>query len=218
MSASLPRQLACQSDPDRWFDPADKRHALELCLQCPARSWCAGQALRVHATYGMWGGIFIRDNFHQVADLLAAVAKLPASPQYSGPRPLRVPTPPGGQKTSPSTAARNNAVLAALTARSSGHCEIMTQHCRLTFDTLGSRIPDKDPWTSQRAGEIYAVCRPCAAAIAAAEPQFVRHMGIVVDPPYDPVFTKFLWRQKHWVYLSGQLLPIDDTNQRQTTG
>ena len=88
----------------------------------------------------------------------------------------------------------------------------MTNHCRLTFDTLGSRIPGRDPWSLQRASDVYAVCRPCAAALDAAEPQFVERQGIVVRAPYEPAYTRFFWRQARWVYLDGgtRILPAED--------
>lgn len=201
---SNPAQPPCAAQPERWFNRSDSTHALRECLACPLRSWCAGEALRLKASFGMWAGIFIQDNLTDVSELLGSITKMPSRP---------VPTPseePARPVVAP--AGRHNAALAAVMARSSGHCEIMTQQCRLTFDTLGSRIPGRDPWTSEHPSEIYAVCRPCAAVTAAAEPEFMRRMGIVVDPPYEPGFTRFFWRQKHWVYLTGdsQILPLDD--------
>jgi hypothetical protein len=156
----------------------------------------------------MWAGIFIDDNLEQVTPLLRAIAH-PAEPQRDE-IPRRVPPPTEPSITTPPTR-RRNAVLSAVAARSCGHCEIMTQHCRLTSDTLGSRIPGRDAWTLERASDVYAVCRPCAAALAAAQPQFVERLGIVVRPPYEPAYTRFFWRQARWVYLDGgsRICPVD---------
>lgn len=193
---------ACAADPELWFDKSQTTHALRECLACPIRPWCAEEAIRIRASFGMWAGIFINENLPEVAPLLLAIAQSPADETGAGPDPAPQHRPPSGPSiTSPTH--RVNAVLAAVWARSSGHCEIMTQHCRLTFDTLGSRVAGRDPWTLERASDAYAVCRPCAAALDAAEPQFVERLGIVVRPPYEPAYTRFFWRQAQWVYLDG---------------
>ena len=56
VAAESMNELPCQQDPDRWFDRADRTHALAACLACPVRSWCARQALRDRASWGMWAG------------------------------------------------------------------------------------------------------------------------------------------------------------------
>jgi len=195
-------QPPCSAEPQLWFDKSHTTHALRECLACPLRRWCAGEAIRVKASFGMWAGIFIDDTLPQVAPLLRAIAQSPAAEPAEVPHPTPKPaTLSAVGITEPPR--RVTAVLTAVSARSSGNCEIMTNHCRLTFDTLGSRIPGCDPWTLQRASDVYAVCRPCAVALGAAEPQFVERLGIVVRPPYEPAYTRFFWRQAQWVYLDG---------------
>ncbi|WP_094287377.1 WhiB family transcriptional regulator [Mycobacterium lehmannii] len=213
--AQRPPRPACSADPELWFDKVQPKHALLACLGCPMRQWCAGEALRVQASFGMWAGIFIDNNLASVTALLRDIAQSPAPTESvtASPNCHRVAAP--GAATPPPTPRaprRVNAVLSLISARSSGHCEIMTQHCRLTFDTLGSRVPGRDPWTLERAGDAYAVCRPCAAALADAEPAFVERLGIVVRPPYEPAYTRFFWRQTRWVYLDGgsRICPADD--------
>jgi hypothetical protein len=202
--------LACSADPERWFDAADHRDALLGCLACPQRRWCAGQALSSSASFGMWAGIWINDDLAEVSEKLKAIASMPgessrvmtsAAPSphiVASPTPTDVaasPTP------MPDTVCRR--VMAVVSARSSGHCEAMTPHCRFTFDTLGSRVPGRSGWSAASAGAVYAACRPCEEAIRNSEPHFARRLGYVVDPPYDPSFTAFYWRQAQWVYLDG---------------
>jgi Transcription factor WhiB len=200
----------CAAEPQLWFDKSHT-HALGECLGCPMRRWCAGEAIRVKASFGMWAGVFIDDNLPQVVPLLRAIAHAPAVGEAEVPHL----TPPSPAPTATAIADRPRrmpAVLAAVSARSSGNCEIMTNYCRLTFDTLGSRVPGRDPWSLQRASDVYAVCRPCAVALDAAEPQFVERQGIVVRAPYEPAYTRFFWRQARWVYLDGgpRILPTED--------
>jgi hypothetical protein len=42
--------LACQRDPERWFDRRHRRDALAGCLVCPVRRWCARQAQAYRAS------------------------------------------------------------------------------------------------------------------------------------------------------------------------
>lgn len=204
MSTPLPQSPpACATDPERWFDKSNTTHALRECLACPLRQWCAGEAVRVRASFGMWAGIFIDDNPGDVAAQLLAIAHSPSQATAGLAHPAAPEPPATPRSTNASPTGRVNAVLATVMARASGHCEIMTPHCRLTFDTLGSRVPGLDAWTLQSASEVYAVCRPCAGVLAAAEPQFLVRLGIVVRPPYDPAYTKLFWRQAQWVYLDG---------------
>jgi Transcription factor WhiB len=200
---------ACAADPERWFDKTRATHALRACLGCPIRAWCAGEAIRVRATFGMWAGIFIDDNLPNVTPLLHDIAHPRDREIVDLPHPGRQEQ--LSERETPPPSRRVNAVLSAVAARSSGHCEIMTQHCRLTLDNLGSRVPGRDPWAAQRASDVYAVCRPCAATLDAAQPQFVERLGIVVRPPYEPAYTRFFWRQARWVYLDGgtRICPAD---------
>ena len=66
----------CAAEPQLWFDKSHT-HALGKCLGCPMRRWCAGEAIRVKASFGMWAGVFIDDNLPQVVPLLRAIAHIP---------------------------------------------------------------------------------------------------------------------------------------------
>jgi hypothetical protein len=131
-------ELPCQRDPDRWFDRRNRTDALTGCLACPARSWCARQALSDHATAGMWAGIWIDGNLVDVADYLQAIAE--AAPPSTPPPPRTIHRtepprlPPVIRPPAKHTAA------AVITARSSGHCEIMAADCLFALDAIASRI------------------------------------------------------------------------------
>ncbi|WP_204805996.1 WhiB family transcriptional regulator [Mycobacterium riyadhense] len=217
MTPSTAAALACQSDPERWFTPASRSDALELCLQCPRRSWCAAEALSSRASYGMWAGIWIDNNLadvapylHTIADLadqtfaprepaptaLTLVAALPENPAAAlkaGP-PLDVAT---------TDESRRKTVMTIIMARSSGHCEVMTRQCRYTLDTLGSRIPERSGWDVADASAAYAACRPCLEVMKTTDPRLARRLGFVVDAPRRPGFVPLYWRQARWVYLDG---------------
>ena len=225
MSAPSRHALACQNDPERWFDKHNRSYALEHCLACPRRSWCAGEALN-GASYGMWAGIWIDGNLTEVSDYLRAIAHTPPdiAPPTDRPSPTPSHTPPATGTTPPPVATatpdphppRSSAdenptrsIMSVIIARSSGHCEVMTPVCRYTFDTLGSRIPSQSAREAQDASTAYAVCRPCQWALSIAEPQLIRRLGYIVDPPRNPAFAPVYWRQAHWVYLDGGATVLD---------
>lgn len=212
--------LPCQRDPERWFDPADRRHAFRGCLSCPRRGWCAGAALSSAASFGTWAGVWIDENLAEVAGLLGDIAA-------AAPPPYQLP-PPQAQSQTPQISmvaavaplvepdTVNRRVLAVITARSSGHCEAMTPHCRYTFDTVGSRIRGRSGWTAASASDAYAVCRPCKAAITRAEPVFAERLGYIVDRNYEPESTAFYWRHTRWVYLDGgsRISPLESSSKQ----
>lgn len=206
---SAPR-LACQDDPERWFDKQNRAYALERCLGCPIRPLCAQEALAAQASYGMWAGIWINSNLTDVAHHLRAIAHAPPRTEPApvtesitlpATRPPGTTTPAGLAAPTPATAPTVRAVLAVILARSSGHCEVMTPVCRYTHDTVGSRIPGRSGWDATDPADVYAVCRPCQRALSSTEDRLLRQLGYIVDPPSKPTFTPLYWRQARWVYL-----------------
>ncbi|MDV3133277.1 WhiB family transcriptional regulator [Mycobacterium sp. 29Ha] len=205
-----PTRLVCQADPERWFDRHNRTYALERCLACPGRSWCAEQALD-GASYGMWAGIWIDNNLDAVSHYLRAIAQGPAD-SVSGDRDPASAAPPTSTPTSPPPVAETPAetpaphgvsrtVVAVILARSSGHCEAMTPVCRYTQDTIASRVPGHSGWHAEDASSAYGVCRPCQRALSSTEDRLLRRLGYIVDPPGNPTFTPLYWRQARWVYL-----------------
>ncbi|WP_082994534.1 WhiB family transcriptional regulator [Mycobacterium sp. 1245801.1] len=68
------KTLPCQRDPERWFNRRHRRDTLAACLNCPARPWCAQQALTWHACWGMWAGVWIDGQHTDAAPYLHAIA------------------------------------------------------------------------------------------------------------------------------------------------
>ena len=203
-AAESMNELPCQQDPDRWFDRADRTHALAGCLACPARSWCARQALSDRAPWGMWAGIWIEGNLADAAPYLRAIADAapPAPPPPTAPAsaanaqcieaPRRPPViqPPA-----------KHAVAAVITARSSGHCEIMAPDCGLGLEAIASRIRGRCSQELPDAAAGYAVCRSCQAAVARVEPRLSHQLGYLVDSPATAATAPFYWRQSRWMLL-----------------
>jgi hypothetical protein len=199
-TASQPmNQLPCQGDPDRWFDRTNRTQTLAGCLACPARSWCARQALRNRASWGMWAGIWIDGNHAEVARYLHAIAQ-PAPPRtpplatntqcIEGARPSPVIPPPA-----------KHTVAAVITARSSGHCEIMTPDCLLGLEVIASRLRGRCWQELPDAAAGYAVCRSCQAAVGRMEPRLSYQLGYLVDNPANAATVPFYWRQSRWLRL-----------------
>lgn len=200
------RHLACRNDPDRWFNPARRTAALAACLQCPARRWCAQQALKHRASWGMWAGIWIDGELGDVAHHLRAIAAAPAVPPQ-----LHTVAPPGSQVLAappPRSRRGDNAwVRAAVTARSSGHCEILAPGCRYTNDRIASRVTGQAAHDADAASQLYIVCGACEMTLEQLEPAIACRLGYRIDTAQLPGRVPFYWRQHRWVLLdpSGRL-------------
>jgi hypothetical protein len=191
-------ELACQRDPDRWFDRRSRTHALEGCLECPVRTWCARQALTAKASFGMWAGIWIDGNLADVAEYLQAIAEAAPPPLTpSAPTSIRRTEPP--RLTPEIRPPAKHTVSAVITARSSGHCEIMAPDCLLTLDAIASRNPGAPELPDAAAG--YAVCRRCQAVVTRMEPRLSHQLGYIVDTPANAATIPFYWRQSRWMRL-----------------
>ena len=192
-------QLACRLDPDRWFDRADRTHALAACLACPARSWCAREALSAKASWGMWAGIWIDGTLADAAHYLRAIAEDRPSATPPPPATIHRIEPPRRPVVIPRPA--NHSVTAVITARSSGHCEIMAPECRLGLEAIASRIRGRSWHELPDAAAGYAVCLSCHAAVTRMEPRLSRQLGYIVDSPANAATIPFYWRQTRWMRL-----------------
>lgn len=106
------RELPCAGDPDELFFPPDRvpdraervAAAKALCVGCPVLATCAGYALDIDATDGVWATVDLR-GFHRTAELragraeLARIAGRPAPPRQER-RAIRVVVP-GGRSNRP---------------------------------------------------------------------------------------------------------------------
>jgi Transcription factor WhiB len=207
--------LPCSAEPERWFDGAHRAHALAACLQCPARRWCAREALLAEASWGMWAGIWIDGRLSQVAHYLGAIATdSPATPSARAsslqtPTPARTRTRTALPQAGQLRAGQRLSVRAAVLARSSGQCEVMAAQCRLAADIQTSRVPGAVASDATSAAMVYATCTRCADALhATIDPTSARRLGYRVNSPAYAPNVPFYWRQCRWVLLgrSGELL------------
>lgn len=204
----------CAAAPQRWLDRADRVQALETCLQCPVRRWCAQEALRLDASWGMWAGIWV-DGRADATPRLQAIAAEPAptaatpvtdSPAVPHPD-ARLPLPPALRHRQ----GRRVSVAARVLARSSGHCEILGPGCHLTSRCLQSRVVGLPADRATSAADVYAACRSCAEAAVIIPADIAESLGHLVDSPGQAVSTPFRWRGSRWVLLGpyGELHEAD---------
>jgi hypothetical protein len=212
MSASPPppppsTTLACQRDPERWFDPRHRRDALAQCLVCPSRRWCAREALTWRAAWGMWAGVWIDGCHDDAAPYLSAIAKDDATPaDWRAPMvdtTMNRPSPPAPLRRPPATSP-SRSVSAALLARSCGHCEVFAEGCRYTLDRLVNRCPAEALSESSCPAQLFAAGGTCADIVAHLEPQLAARSGYRVAAGRDPASVPFLWRGSRWVLLDRQ--------------
>ena len=172
------QRLACQRDPERWFDHTHRAQALSGCLHCRARLWCAREALAVRPVFGMWAGIWINDNFAEVTSYLQAIAD-----------------------TTPPMADARVSVAALIAARASGHCEILARNCQLSAGAVLSRLPRCAPAELPDPASGYLCCGSCRSVVTRMETPLARRLGYLVDACRDPGTVPFYWRQSRWVLL-----------------
>jgi hypothetical protein len=148
----------------------------------------------------MWAGIWIDGgNLTDVKRYLLAITEgTPSAPPLPAAhvqrievaRRLRVIRPPA-----------KHSVAAVITARSSGHCEIMAADCLLTLEAIASRIRGRCGRELADPAAGYAVCRICQAAVTRMEPRLSHQLGYIVDNPANAANVPFYWRQSSWMSL-----------------
>ena len=215
-AAPPPPPLACQRDPERWFDRRHRRDALAQCLVCTARPLCAREALACGASWGMWAGVWIDGRHSDAAPYLSAIATDDAAPRDWPP-----PTAPSATSQHPPAPAplrRPSAMQpsrlapAALLARGCGHCEVLTESCRYSFDRIVRRCPTGPLSENPCPAQLFAACGACAEIVARLQPQLATRAGYLVAAGRDPASVPFHWRGSRWVLLDrdGWLTEIRD--------
>lgn len=59
------QELACQRDPELFFDARRRHRAIKRCNECPFRGRCGYNAVATGATHGIWGGVMLPGDFPQ---------------------------------------------------------------------------------------------------------------------------------------------------------
>jgi hypothetical protein len=92
-------------------------------------------------------------------------------------------------------------VATAILARSSGHCEVLADGCRYTYERLVSRHSAGRDAERSTPPELFAACNVCADMVAALDPKLAAKTGYVIDAHRDPALVPFYWRRSRWVLL-----------------
>jgi hypothetical protein len=123
----------CQQAPARWADPHQQAATRRLCLSCPRLDRCRRETLTENRTFGMWAGVWIDHDLPDKRHLLKPGPRLRSRPPPTPSRRTRVGTLPVNEL--PPNAA------AMVTARASGHCEILAPACLLHQQLIFTRRP-----------------------------------------------------------------------------
>ncbi|GLD08885.1 WhiB family transcriptional regulator [Mycobacterium kiyosense] len=214
--------LPCQQNPGDWFDPRRRAFTRRQCLKCANRSDCAAAAIRHRPSYGMWAGVWIDGDLAVKQHLLG----LPhpdigpsLTPQSPDPQP-HPPTPPPPAPAGSPRARRARvgklpttppapAVAALITARASGHCEIMAPACTHQQSAIFTRRRRTARTALTSPADAIAACRNCIDLIEHTDTPTALDLGYLVDPRSTTSTAPMLWRQHRWVYLDtrGRLHP-----------
>jgi hypothetical protein len=147
----------------------------------------------------MWAGIWIDGNLADVAPHLHAIAEAaPPTPPPPVTNAHRIEAPRRSPVIRPPA---THTVMAMITARSSGHCEIMAPDCRLGLEAIASRIRGRCWPELPDATAGYAVCRTCQAVVTRMESRMSYQLGYIVDGPANAATVPFYWRQNRWMLL-----------------
>jgi hypothetical protein len=199
----------CQQAPARWADPSQQAATRRLCLSCPRLDRCRRETLSENRTFGMWAGVWIDNDLAAKRHLLQPTPRLRSCAPPRRRRQTRVGRLPVNE-LSPTAAAM-------VTARASGHCEILAPACLLdqqlivTRRAQGAAAPPDSPASG------LAACHHCAELIEQTDPHTALRYGYITDHRQPVTSWPVYWRQRRWVLLShfGQL--IDHTDHPPTT-
>ena len=206
----------CSAEPERWFDRADRTHALAACLQCPARRWCAREALLSRSVLGHVGRNLDRRQAVRGRALprrhrYRYPGDSNGSCDHPGGVPYRLDRAHTGRHSAPGRCVQDDASRCARQCwrdhRDSARS--WPPQCRLAADTQASRIPGAVASDATSAATVYATCTRCADAVhATIDPTSARRFGYRVDSPAHAPNVPFYWRQCRWVLLgrAGELL------------
>jgi hypothetical protein len=145
----------------------------------------------------MWAGIWIDGNLADVAHYLQAIAAY--QPSATPPPSQNIVAEPAVHAVSDIGQAAKLSAAALITARSSGHCEIMAPDCSLRLDTIAARIPGCAATRLPTAADGYAVCRRCLLTLRCVDSRLTRKLGFRVEHDEVAADVAFYWRQTHWV-------------------
>jgi hypothetical protein len=93
------------------------------------------------------------------------------------------------------------AIAAQITARASGHCEVMAPACTFQQAVIFCRRRAETPRGFTSPADGIAACGNCVDLIEHTDIPTVLDLGYLVDARSPTSVTAMLWRQHHWAYL-----------------
>jgi Transcription factor WhiB len=194
----------CQQAPARWADPHQQAATRRLCLSCPRLDRCRRETLTENRTFGMWAGVWIDHDLPDKRHLLKPGPRLRSRPPPTPSRRTRVGTLPVNEL--PPNAA------AMVTARASGHCEILAPACLLHQQLIFTRRPQGAAQPPDSPAAALAACNNCAELIEQTDPDTALRYGYTTDHRQPITHWPVYWRQRRWVLLThfGQLIDHHD--------
>ena len=168
------RVTPCLQHPGDWFDPKRRTFTRQGCLNCPNLLQCSQSALRTQPSYGMWAGVWIDGDFPNKKHLLGAHARPAADAKTPDRQPITPPDTPSGRHGRPGrrirvgkllTTSPRPAIAAQITARASGHCEIMAPACTYSQAAIFSRRRRANPRPLASPADAIAACHNCIELI-----------------------------------------------------
>lgn len=214
------RVIPCLQHPADWFDPQRRAFTRHECLNCPNLLACRRSALEHQPSYGMWAGVWIDGDFAEKKHLLGLPAYPVPNAKTADHQPFTPPGAPGGTHRRPGrrtrvrkllTTSPRPAIAAQITARASGHCEIMAPACTYSQTTIFSRRRRAHPRPLASPADAIASCHNCIELIEHTDIPTALDLGYLVDPRATTSTTAMLWRQHRWVFLDTRGR-IHDTN------
>lgn len=191
-NSDIPNGL-CARDPARWLDPEQQTTTRRLCLSCPRLALCRTQTLEDTPQHGMWAGVWIDNDFPAKRPLLQRPGRVHRLPHLSAPdcAPLVSALP---------VLNITAAASALVTARASGHCEIMAPACLLRQQLIFNRRGDLHAPADSPA-EALAACENCADLIEHTDVHTALQLGYITSAAHPCPTAPVFWRQHRWVLL-----------------
>lgn len=166
-------------------------------MSCPRLERCRTETLTEQPNYGMWAGVWIDHDFPAKRRQLSA----PHTP-----RGLRTKRGGPGPSTAVQTLMVNQATPAAaalITARASGHCEILAPACHLSQQLIFTRRHHTLPATGEVSSpaDAIAACENCAELIEHTDIATAISLGYITTDRHSNATWPVYWRQQRWVTL-----------------
>jgi hypothetical protein len=197
----------CQQAPSRWADPTQQATTRRLCMKCPRLQRCRRETLSEKRTFGMWAGVWIdhdlaaKRHLLQPKSRLRTIAQPPQRSTRVGPLPIN-------ELCAPAAA--------MVTARSSGHCEILAPACLLDQHLIFTRRTQGSPLPTDSPAAALAACTNCAELIEQTDHDTAQRYGYITTTDHPITSWPVYWRQRHWVTLNhfGHLIDLPERTPR----